>query len=501
MKILPVELIREADKYTIEHEPVSSIDLMERAAKQCFHWLDYNIINKNKISVFCGLGNNGGDGLAIARMLAEIGLETNVYIINHSQNHSKDFEINLNRLTLTQVKKNYINSIQDFPEISEDEIIIDAILGSGLNNPCLGLIADVIKQINKLNNRKIAIDIPSGLYADKSNNPQDIIFEADTTLTFELPKMAFFFPQNNKYVGNWIILPICLSAEFIKKTPTNNYLITKDIIHKLYKPRNKYAHKGNFGHALIISGSFGKMGAAVMAAKACLKAGVGLLTVHCPKIGLDILQTTIPEAMVEADVAEKNITCIHNIEKYDAIGIGPGIGTEKITQDALYELLLSIRNPLVIDADAINILSENKSWIQKIPEKSILTPHVKEFERLTQPTDNEFERNNLQREFSIRHKLYIILKGANTAITTPEGECYFNNTGNPGMATAGCGDVLTGIITSLLSQKYSSFEASVLGVYLHGLAGDIYKEKYAEESLIASDIIKYFGKVLKTIKL
>ncbi len=499
MKILSVESIRAADKYTIANEPIPSVDLMERAANQCTNWLKEHFDIFTGLTFFCGLGNNGGDGLAIARMWYEISSKSKVFIINHSKNQSMDFDINLKRLQETLVPITYINSVADISDISEHEIIIDSILGSGLSNPTNGLIAEVIEYINCLKNKKIAIDLPSGLFADKSNKPMDVIINADITLSFELPKLAFFFPQNNKYVGNWIVLPIQLSADFIKNTTTDNYFITKELVKKIYKPRIKFAHKGNYGHSLIVAGSIGKMGAAVLASRACLRAGAGLITVHCPKLGLDILQISVPEAMVETDIDDKCISCIHHVEKYDVIGIGPGIGQDVKTHQAFQELLVNSKNPMVIDADALNIVSEHKTWMQYVPENSILTPHFKEFERLTHKVENDFDRNRLQREFSVRHKVFIILKGANTALTTPEGKCFFNSTGNPGMATGGSGDVLTGFITGFLAQGYTSFEASVLGIYLHGMAGDIYAEKYAEESLIANDLVENIGLAIKKI--
>ncbi len=499
MKILAIESIREADAFTIKNEPIESIDLMERAANACLQWLNNHYDVFTELTVFCGMGNNGGDGLAIARMWQEIGSPVQVIVIHHSNNRSKDFEINLQRLSELNIPVFEVNSVEEIPEIKKDNIIIDAILGSGLNKPTEGIIADVIKHIGKLENEIIAIDIPSGLFCDISNSPEDIIIKANTTLSFQLPKLAFMFPQNYQYVGEWKILPINLSLNYINEAQTYNYLIDDTIISKIYQPRKKIAHKGSYGHALLICGSLGKMGAAVLSAKSCLRSGVGLLSLHCPKNGLAILQTAVPEAMCETDINDNLFTCIHDIEKYDVVGIGSGIGTDIQTQQGFKELLQKSKNPMVIDADAINILGENKEWLNLIPKNSILTPHFKEFERITQKAKNDFERNQLQRELSVKHHIYIVLKGAHTAISTPEGNCYFNNTGNPGMATAGSGDVLTGIISGLLSQKYKPFDAAILGVYLHGLAGDLYATAFSEESLIAGDLIENIGNAFKNI--
>ncbi len=499
MKILPIELIREADAYTIKNEPIASIDLMERAANACLHWFNDNYDVFTKLTVFCGLGNNGGDGLAIARMWQNIGSGVQLIIINHSNNKSKDFEINYQRLLELKIPVSTIHSAEEIPEIDKDSIIVDAILGSGLNKPAKGLIADVIKYINHLENEVVSIDVPSGLFCDKANSNEDIIVKANITLSFQLPKLAFIFPQNYQYVGEWKVLPINLSPEFIEKAATRDYLIDDTIIGKIYQPRKKIAHKGNYGHALLICGSLGKMGAAILATRACLCSGAGLLTLHCPKQGQAILQATVPEAMTEADINDKIFTSTHTTDKYDFIGIGPGIGTDIQTREGFKELLQQTKNPMVIDADAINILGENKDWLELIPKNSILTPHFKEFERITKKASNDFERNQLQRELSVKYHIYIILKGAHTAISTPEGDCYFNNTGNPGMATAGSGDVLTGILTGLLAQKYNSLETSILGVYLHGTAGDLYADEFSQESLIASNLIENLDGALKKI--
>ncbi|MFZ4401680.1 MAG: NAD(P)H-hydrate dehydratase [Bacteroidales bacterium] len=499
MKILAVESIRAADAFTIQDEPVLSIDLMERAASACMHWLNYNLDVSRGISIFCGMGNNGGDGLAIARMCYSSANPVQVIIINHSENKSKDFEINLNRLTALNVTFFEINSIEEIPVIPERNIIIDAILGSGLNKATEGIIAEVIKFINALSNEIIAIDIPSGLFCDKSNDSEDTVIKANTTLSFQLPKLAFMFPQNNQYIGEWKLLPIKLSASFIKTAITKNYLTDDALIETIYHPRNKTAHKGNFGHALLICGSMGKMGAAVLSAKACLRSGAGLLSLHLPKSGLEILQTAVPEAMCEPDFNEKIFTNIHSIDQYNVIGIGSGIGKDILTQNGFKELLLQYKKPMVIDADAINIIGENIDWLKSVPKYSILTPHFKEFERITKKAVNDFERNQLQRDLSVKHQIYIVLKGAHTAITTPEGDCYFNSSGNPGMATAGSGDVLTGILTGLLAQNYTPLEAAILGVYLHGKAGDLYAEEFSEESLIAGDLIGNIGSAYRKI--
>ncbi len=507
MKIFDCNQIKELDKFTIEHEPIASIDLVERATSACVHWLIEKYSLDTKFKIICGLGNNGADGLAIARLLSKKKYSVEVFVIRYSEHESENFKINFKRIDPKKISIHTIfsfspNTSLPFGEGWGGAIIIDAILGSGLNKPINGLISDVITFINKSNpSSVISIDVPSGLYCDLLNETNNLIVKAKHTLTFQFPKLSFMFPESNKYIGEFSVLDIGLHPAFIGHTSTKNYFITKNDVLAFFKTRNKIAHKGNFGHALIVAGSYGKIGAAVLASKACIRAGAGLLTTHVPKCGYEILQTSFPEAMVDAD-SESNF-CTDNIhlEKYNAIGVGPGLGLEKQTQNVVKLIIQNATVPIVFDADAINIISENKTWLAFIPANTIFTPHPKEFERLIGKSENSFERLKLQREFSSKYSVYIVLKGAHTSVSCPNGEIYFNSTGNPGMATAGSGDVLTGIITALLTQGYSSQQACVLGVYLHGLAGDFAALHKSEEGMIASDIIEYLSEAFKFLHL
>ncbi|MBE0639060.1 MAG: NAD(P)H-hydrate dehydratase [Bacteroidales bacterium] len=496
MKILPVELIREADAYTIKNEPIASIDLMERAATQCYKWIRKRVDRAKMINIFCGPGNNGGDGLVVARLLTRNGFKVKTFILLFSEKFSDDFAINLQRLESageTEIIK--LKEHEALPEIMAGSMVIDAIFGSGLSKPVTGFPAKVIQHINRSLVTTISIDIPSGLFTDNhSATNGGAIIEADFTLTFQFPKLSFLFPENEQFVGKWHVLPIGLSEEFTEKLALNNFTVDREDAISRLRTRSRVAHKGHFGHALFIAGGYGKMGAAVLGAKAVLRAGAGLVTAHIPKSGYSILQTSAPEAMVSIDENELHFSKHPDLSPYNAIGLGPGLGVAKETQQAVKLLIQNTGVPLLLDADALNILAENKTWISFLPQKSILTPHPKEFERLFGKTHNEFERNKQQREFSVLHHVYIVLKGANTCISTPEGKCFFNTTGNPGMATGGSGDVLTGIILGLLAQNYHPQQACILGVYLHGLAGDMAARKYSREAMIAGDIIGSLGK-------
>ncbi len=507
MKILPVEKIREVDAYTIENEPVDSVDLMERAASKVYDWFMKRCKTKEvSVKIFCGIGNNGGDGLALARMLYFTGIIPQVFVVRVSDKMSRDCEINFNRLKEeTEIPMYDVFSEDDFPLINDNDIIIDAIFGSGLNRNIEGFAAELIKHLNDNNAIRIAIDIPSGLFAcggqrvetqslrdtefQNQSQSSEFIFKADYTLSFQFPKLAFMFPENDAFVGRWEVLDIGLHKDFIDNVETLNFYTTEDMAMPILRKRTKFSHKGTYGHALLVAGSFSKTGAALLAAEACLRTGVGLLTAHLPKAALLPMQIYLPEAMTSIDRSETHCTEIDDIIPYTAIGVGPGIGKNPETATLLKKIIQEATQPLVLDADALNIISENKTWISFLPDNTILTPHPKEFERLFGKTNNSYERLELQRKMSVTHNIIIVLKGAHTAITFPNGTCFFNSTGNPGMATAGSGDVLTGMILSLLAQRYTPQEATLLGVYLHGKAGDKAAEEIGENAMIARDII------------
>ncbi|QMU26907.1 NAD(P)H-hydrate dehydratase [Adhaeribacter radiodurans] len=495
MKILSAAQTRAADAFTAEQENIPSLALMERAASAFVGWFE-NKFYTNRVQpilIFCGPGNNGGDGLAIARLLYQHHYPVQVFILPAAHTYAPDFTANLQRLP-DEIIKTYLHTKTDCPEISDKTIVVDALFGTGLNRPLTGFITELITQINSSSATVVAVDMPSGLFTDAHNKLTDCIVQADYTLSFELPKIAFLLPGNARYVGDWTIVPIGLNAEFISQIESPYFFISSDIPATILKPRPKYSHKGTFGHALLISGSYGKIGATVLSAKACLRSGVGLLTVHCPAAGYTILQTAVPEAMTLTDKEADFISELPDLSIYNAIGIGPGLGKHPATRQMVKHLLNTTQVPLVIDADALNIIAEDENLKNALPPNSILTPHPKEFERLTGKAENDYHRLDLLKEFCQKHSCYVVLKGAHSCIGTPAGAYYFNGTGNPGMATGGTGDVLTGIITALIAQQYSALDACILGVYLHGSAGDIAKMEMGEQALLASDLIQNLGK-------
>ncbi len=472
---------------------------MERASESCARWLEENGYDNLSYSIFCGKGNNGGDGLALARMLSAKGNIVVVYILEFGHKGTEDFQHNLAKLHGLPATIRFIQSEEHFPEIPDDDVIIDALLGSGINRPLEGVTAALVDHLNATNNEIISIDIPSGLFVDKSSTG-NTIKKASQTLSFQCYKPAFMVAENEAYTGEVHILDIGLHPAFWELHQPAYEWIDARLVNSIYKPRKKFSHKGTYGHALLVAGGLGKMGAAILAARACVRSGVGLLTMQIPGHGLQIMQTAVPEAMCITDRNdEMHSVPLSDLSPFTVIGIGPGIGKEEPTVKMLEALLQHIRRPVVLDADALNIISMRPHLLQMVPPQSVLTPHPKEFERIFGRSGNDFERIDAAMQQAVLHQLVIVLKGRYTFIATPSGKGYFNATGNAGMATGGTGDVLTGIITGLIAQQYSPEQAAAFGVHWHGLAGDIAGSFYTEESLIASDIPDALGPALKKI--
>jgi len=497
MKIFSAAQVKQWDEYTINNEPITSIDLMERAATASCNWLIGKNFGKYRFCIFCGKGNNGGDGLAMAWILIGHKCLVTVYILEFGKTGSHDFQTNLEKLHTVSTDIHFIQSADFFPVLNKEDIIIDAIFGSGLNKPPEGLAAELVTHINKARLPVISIDLPTGLYADKSSAGNTAI-KATHTLSFQNYKLAFLLPENEEYCGNIHLLNIGLHKQFEADEPADHELVEEALIKSIYKPRSQFAHKGNFGHAALICGSQGMLGAAILSAQACLRSGVGKLTSYIPKCGYMVMQATVPEAMAVV-AGEDHILTATGIEKFEAVGIGPGIGLHDTHTNLLAGIFEKTTAPLVIDADALNSIAMAKELLHSIPGGSVITPHPKEFERLFGKAANDAERLQLALERSKALNIYIVLKGHYSFISTPQGKGYFNSTGNAGMATAGSGDVLTGIITGLLAQAYSPLHAVLLGTYLHGVAGDIAAVKYSPEAMIAGDIVTCLGDAFKQI--
>lgn len=496
LKILNTSQIKEWDLHTIKNEPIASIDLMEQACQAFVHWYAEKFNTLKKVGIICGTGNNGGDGLGIARLLSEWGYNVKVWIIKGAVPESIDFGINKKRLP-DKVTSTVIKAKPEAGIFQDCDILIDGIFGSGLSRNLEGIYADVVNEVNNSDAIVVAIDVPSGVFADRPTEGASV--HADYTVTFQTPKLSFLFPENESKVGQWEAINIGLSSSFLKETSTSNYLINKKYVRSKIPKRKKFAHKGDFGKALLIAGSEGKMGACVLAAKAAMKSGVGLLTTHVPKCGYAIVQIAVPEAMTTVDQAESCFSVAPNIDGYSAIGIGPGLGQSAETIKALRNLLENVDRPIVVDADGINIIAADSSILHLLPANSILTPHPGELQRIIGNWKNDFDKLEKVKDLASQTNCIIIIKGAYSAIVSPTGQVCFNATGNPGMATGGSGDVLTGILTGLLAQQINPLDVAIIGVYVHGLAGDLAKFDVGQVALNASDIINHLSQAFKQV--
>ncbi|WP_185866022.1 NAD(P)H-hydrate dehydratase [Blattabacterium cuenoti] len=506
MKILSLNQIRSADQYCIDYESISSLELMNRAAKSCFNWILKNRrfqVRKVPFIVLSGNGNNGGDGLSLAKMLYFYGAKISVYIVNISNQFSNEFLINKEKILRYGIPLQVICEGDKFPLLDKESYLIDAIFGIGFNRLINKYWKSFFHYINEKKFQSVlSIDIPSGLFMEKNHDDFTGIIKATHTLTFQVPKLPFFFPSYENYVGKWEILNIGWKSDFLQKMQTKNFYIDDQCIYAIKKTRKKFSHKGDYGHGIIIGGNHGMMGSVILSAKASLRTGIGKLSVYVPYCGYEIIQNALPEVIVKTDMKKHWISDIVIPADINAIGIGVGMGKHPKTEYAFASFLLKVKYKnisMIVDADALNILSNQLELLNLLPKNTILTPHPKEFYRLVGPWKNDYQKLDLLKKMSMTYKTFVVLKGAHTIISTPCGDLYFNSTGNPGMSKAGSGDVLTGMIMSLLSQGYSPKKSCIMGVYLHGLAGDIASKKLSEESIISSDIINHIGSAFQKI--
>lgn len=496
MKILSPEQLRAWDQASLSLQKIQSHELMERAAIACTDRILSLVPPQNEITIFCGSGNNGGDGFAIARLLLQKNRSVRVVEIATSEKRSADcermrqhlLEINSDRLTSIQ-KEEDLYSFQ----IAEGQYAIDALLGTGLNRPAEGLTAITIDFINARYAYTISIDIPSGLFADKSSSGNKSIIRSQLCLTFQCPKLALLLPQNQAFAQEFELLDIGLPLSELSQVSTPYYFVTAAEIAALLKPRSKFSHKGNYGHGLLVAGAKGMTGAAIIAAEAALRSGAGLLTVHSVSETLRALQSRLPEAMTSEDEHPDFVSSLELLAKFDCLAIGPGLGQQDATATVLKKILQYFNGPLLIDADGLNLLSENKTWLEYLPAETILTPHPGEFQRLAEKTEDDFERLSIIRQFAIRYNCLLVYKGAHTVIAMPDGNLFFNSTGNPSLAKGGSGDALSGILLGLLSRGYTPAKAVLIGTFVHGLAADLCSESQSKESILASDLTAKLG--------
>lgn len=502
MKIFSAAQIKACDAYTIQSEGIASHSLMERAATACVQWIMHTYPIDVPFIVLCGMGNNGGDGFAITRLLHMSGYSVKAFLLTTGDHFSPDCHLNFTRLL--NIDSSLVAKIEAYSyleDIPEDVVIVDAIFGTGLNRPISGWVGNFIQHINSLPNTKIAIDIPSGLPADTVPESQATVFQANHTLSFQFYKRSFLHPEGGQYTGKISVLDIQLSTQFIQHTPANYHIVSLAEILRIYQPRSPFSHKGTYGHAWLIGGKYGMAGAISLASKAALRIGAGKLTAIIPEALFPIIQTSVPEAMCMSG-GEKCVDHIPDLSKHQisAIGIGPGMGTDRKTLRTIESLLDHQTQPMVIDADALNLIADRKDLLHKIPPESILTPHPKEFDRIFGTSTHSMMRLESARNHAMQYNICIILKDHYAATILPDGSCYYNPTGTPALATAGSGDVLTGMLTGLLAQGYKPFQAAMLGVYIHGIAGQLAESRHSEEAVLASDVIDHIGLAFQIIR-
>ena len=498
-KIFKTSDLRKLDEYTIENEPVTSLNLMERAAGLFTQKLLIFFSHSYIFNILTGAGNNAGDGYVVARLLYDNGLKVRVFDLCPGKELSPDCAVNRERFIRLGGCCMEVQDVEDFVP-DENCVIVDAIFGAGLNRPVHGFLADIIRKVNELSRTVVAVDIPSGLLGEDNRENDGAIVEADYTFTFQFPKLAFMFPENGRYVGRVEVLDIHLHPDILRQQDSSYYFLTKEAVASRLLMPEKFSHKGTLGNTLLIAGSYSMMGAAVLAARGAIRSGTGLLTMHVPKTLKEMMHLAVPEALVELDVNDNCFSEVYDFSRIQAVGVGPGLGTSYLTKEGLYQLLTGWKGKMVLDADALNLLASDTDLLNLVPPGAILTPHPKEFERLAGKSENDFDRLNKLSTFAGLHQLYVVLKGAHTVIASPRGNCYFNMTGNPGMAKGGAGDVLTGMIAALLASGHEPLDAAIIGVYAHGMAGDLAAAEQGTRGVRSGDIADKLGMVWKTME-
>lgn len=510
MKLFSAEQIKSIDQCTIAQQNISSWELMERAASELYYQLIFDIYSEEIIHIYCGKGNNGGDGLALSRMLlnSNSNIQVKTFIVQHTQNASQDFLINYEKLKQSEQNKN-ISVIQEITgkediekiQVFENTVCIDAILGSGVNKPTSGIIKTTIDFINSKYSKILSIDVPSGLFLDNANSIDDSIIRAHKTYTFQFPKKSFFFLENADFLGDWEIVDIGLSEKCINEQQTNFYTIDEELVKSLYIPRKKISAKWDYGHCLIIAGSANMQGAAIMNVGAALRSGCGLVSMHSVSNVLNTVIHHYPECILSKDEQQEYISDIPDISRYSAICFGSGIGVNNITQKAFEKLLSKISNQkLIIDADGLNLIKNHFNILESLNDKQIIiTPHIKEFDRIFGVQKNHYDRIQKGIEIAKTRKIVIVLKSAYTSVILPSGDVYFNTYANSGLAKGGSGDILAGLIAGLCARGYSIENASIMGVYIHSLAGKLSVQNIHPECVLPTNILNYFSEAFKHI--
>ncbi len=503
MKLFTTQQLNDIARYTIEHDKISIIDFVERVAEGVAFEIEARWRPGKPVVVFAGCEDNGAQALAVARILSEHGYKPEVYLINVGGNAlnttCKAYRDALLALD-TDIYFNEIVKEFSIPRLSSNHLVIDGLFGPGIKEGLKGGYRTLVQYINDSGATVVSIDVPSGMFGD--SNPfavnRDII-HADLTLAIQFPRIAFFNPDNAELVGEWKIIDIGMNETSIRNTQARHHLIEADEIKSLLKSRPLHCSKADFGAGLLIAGSYGMMGAAVLGARGAIRSGIGKLTVQSPKCGYQIMQSSVPDVLYQYNKGEYYITQLEVDKPFDAVAIGPGIGTNDATLQALENFLLARTSPVILDADALNCIARKPTLLNSVPVLSIITPHIGEFDRLFGQHTSAEMRLQKAVEMARFYNIIIVLKGHYTATVRPDGVVCFNSSGTPAMATAGSGDVLTGIILSLVAQGYKPEQASMMGVYIHGIAGELAAREHGEYGVTASDIANSVGRAILTI--
>ncbi len=524
MKILTSAEMQRVDRLTTEQFGVPSLTLMENAGRAVVEFLAerFSPLDSHEILILCGRGNNGGDGFVVARRLRDQGLKPRVVLFSDPQKVQGDAAVNLERLSASGAPE-VVPDVAAWqalrPKVENATLLIDALLGTGLSKPLEGLLLEVVRDVNERFRKAhvVAVDLPSGVSADSGDLPGESV-RAETTVTFTAPKRAHVFPPACEQAGDWVVRPIGTPREALENDSALklNLAFPEDLAW-LAQPRKPEAHKGDFGHVLIIAGSVGKTGAAALAARAALRAGAGLVTVATPGSALPIIASLgmefMTEPLPETDAGTISLRSFDYgrldklVEGKTALAIGPGIGTVLETAEFVRTAVNRYDLPLVLDADGLNAFAHcmtafRASGGYEFP--AVLTPHPGEMTRLTGQQTKEIQARRIEvaREFAGKYKVHLVLKGYRTVSAAPDGQVWINPTGNPGMATGGTGDVLTGVLAGLLAQHSRRPAAAVVAgaVYLHGLAGDIASTETGQNSLIAGDLIEALPRAFRSLK-
>jgi len=514
MIVVTPDEMKVIDKTAIEEFGIPGIVLMENAALGVVREIGKileDIPGKNVV-VLAGKGNNGGDAFAVARHLFNMGAKVSVYVLAKLADISADAKINLDILfkmgmeVIEVTKDEHIDSIKD--RLKDAHVVVDGLLGTGLKGEVKGVMAEVIAFVNDSCAPVVAVDIPSGVNGETGKVSAACI-KAKTTVTFGLPKIGQLIHPGCEYVGNLEIVDIGIPKAVVEKAGLRKHVIGLDLISKLIFKRPSNSNKGTYGKLLVVAGSRGMTGAACLSAKAALRAGAGLVYMTAPLSLLPIYAGSVVEALTipledenRGYITKKSIDdLLSRLEGFDVLAVGPGLSTVNEIKDVVYSVIKTSKVPIVLDADGINILAEDLSVLKELKCPMVITPHPGEMARLLGISVKEVQedRVNIARAFSKEWGVITVLKGSRTVIATPEGEVYINTTGNAGMATGGSGDVLTGIITSFIGQGLKPLEATILGVYLHGVCGDNVAQKKGEHGLIAGDLVEEIPDVILEI--